>query len=613
VGLAPRVHGALAAVALASMVLSAALPTLFTLASGRLVGSIPGAVAHGLGSAAGRRLTQSLLAMAGLYVAQLAILPFVSFGTQTLGRRVDRVVAERVMRAVLGPPGIAHLEDPNLQDDVAKASGIVGGTTPGNALVGLVNLWGTRLAGVGAFAIVVSYRWWLAVVLAVSALAERRYWRGRYDDLTASFFDSGQIHRRSAWFRDAALLPGPSKEVRAFGLDRWLRGRQQQSWEEAMTPVWRRMRGKPPLTIGFVIVPAAIMVAAMGLLARDGLRGVIGLSAFVVYAQAMQNLGSLGAAGDLDRQVADGVAALPVALDLERRLAQPDFQLGGDGAADGLPRHAIRFEQVAFRYPGRDDDVYTELDLEIPAGRSLAVVGANGAGKTTLVKLLARLYEPTSGRITVDGTDIRELRPTAWQQRIAAIFQDFQRYDLAARDNVGFGAPHIAADDGALDRAAAKAGATSVVDELPQRWDTPLSRQLTGGMDLSGGQWQRLALARAMLAVEGGAGVLVLDEPSANLDVRAEAELYDRFLDVTAGLTTIVISHRFSTVRRADCIVVIDHGRVVERGSHDELVALGGRYAEMFTLQASRYVDVDDVDDVGVDDVGDVDEDAVRA
>jgi ABC-type multidrug transport system fused ATPase/permease subunit len=256
-----------------------------------------------------------------------------------------------------------------------------------------------------------------------------------------------------------------------------------------------------------------------------------------------------------------------------------------------MPQHAIRFDGVAFRYPGRDGDVYRQLDLEIPAGRSLAIVGANGAGKTTLVKLLARLYEPDHGRITVDGTDLRELDPTQWQTRIAAIFQDFQKYDLPARDNVGFGAPRLHADDEALNRAAAKAGASAVVDALSEGWATPLSRQLTGGTDLSGGQWQRLALARALLAVEGGAGVLVLDEPSANLDVRAEAELYDRFLEVTAGLTTIVISHRFSTVRRADRIVVLDDGRVVEDGSHDELLRRGGIYADMFRLQASRYVD----------------------
>jgi len=221
----------------------------------------------------------------------------------------------------------------------------------------------------------------------------------------------------------------------------------------------------------------------------------------------------------------------------------------------------------------------------------MAVVGLNGAGKTTLVKLLARLYDPTSGAVWVDGQDLREVDPTDWQRRIAAIFQDFLRYGLPARDNIGFGGLAMAGDQQALERAAAKAGVLDRIAALPAGWDTPLSRHFTGGADLSGGEWQRVALARALFAVEAGATVLILDEPTANLDVRAEAELYDRFLDLTRGLTTLLISHRFSTVRRADRICVIEDGAVREIGTHGELMALGGRYAEMFALQSQRFVD----------------------
>jgi ATP-binding cassette subfamily B protein len=264
--------------------------------------------------------------------------------------------------------------------------------------------------------------------------------------------------------------------------------------------------------------------------------------------------------------------------------------------------------------------VFTGLNLTIHAGQSLAIVGENGAGKTTLVKLLARLYDPSilsgsahppglpssahpsgspgsarpPGRITVDGIDLRELDARSWQRRIAAIFQDFVQYQLPAYDNIALGAVERFADLSGVEDAARRAGALDVVAQLPRGWETVLSRQYTGGADLSGGQWQRIALARALNAASAGAGVLILDEPTAHLDVRAEAAFYDRFLDLTRGLTTLLISHRFSTVRRADRIVVLDQGQVVESGSHAELLRLGGRYAQMFTLQASRFVDEED-------------------
>jgi ATP-binding cassette subfamily B protein len=270
------------------------------------------------------------------------------------------------------------------------------------------------------------------------------------------------------------------------------------------------------------------------------------------------------------------------------------YVLAGDAPCQG-----IRFERVSFGYAGRDAAVLQDLDLFIPAGRSLAIVGENGAGKTTLVKLIARLYDPSAGRITIDGVDLRAIDPRAWQRRVSAIFQDFMHFALPARDNVAFGAPEQANNHPALVEAARKAGALEVVEALPRGWDTVLSRQYAGGADLSGGQWQRLALARALFAVSGGARVLILDEPTANLDVRAEAALYERFLDITQGLTTIVISHRFSTVRRADHILVLEGGRVVEDGTHDALLAAGGRYARMFTLQAQRFAggDTEDAED----------------
>jgi ABC-type multidrug transport system fused ATPase/permease subunit len=220
------------------------------------------------------------------------------------------------------------------------------------------------------------------------------------------------------------------------------------------------------------------------------------------------------------------------------------------------------------------------FDLTLPVGSSLAIVGQNGAGKTTLAKLLCRLYDPQGGAIEIDGVDLRELDVASWRTRLAAVFQDFIRFELPLRDNV---APAGAPDD-VIRAALAEAGAGGLA-----KLDTPLARGYDDGTELSGGQWQRVALARALCAVRMGAGLVLLDEPTAQLDVRGEAEIFDRILSATRTVTTILISHRFSTVRHADRICVLEHGRVVELGTHDELVALGGRYQTMFELQAKRF------------------------
>jgi ABC-type multidrug transport system fused ATPase/permease subunit len=236
--------------------------------------------------------------------------------------------------------------------------------------------------------------------------------------------------------------------------------------------------------------------------------------------------------------------------------------------------------------------VLSGLDLEIPAGSSLAIVGQNGAGKTTLAKLLCRLYDPQSGAIEVDGTDLRDLDTESWRGQVTAVFQDFVRFELTLRENVipretegGVPGGAVGLDD-AVEAALAEAGAGTLAS-----LDTVLAKGYSGGTDLSGGQWQRVALARALAAVRLGAGLVLLDEPTAQLDVRGEAEIFERVLAATRSCTTILISHRFSTVRHVDRIAVVEHGAVVELGSHDELMALRGRYWTMFSLQAQRFAE----------------------
>jgi ABC-type multidrug transport system fused ATPase/permease subunit len=268
-------------------------------------------------------------------------------------------------------------------------------------------------------------------------------------------------------------------------------------------------------------------------------------------------------------------------------LAHPSTLPTGGVTAGSDPGDGIRFEGVSFHYPGATSPALQGVTLRIPPGSKLALVGENGAGKTTLIKLLTRLYEPSSGRITLDGTDLREWDPVAVRRRIGVIFQDFIRYQLKVGENVGAGDVEAFEDEERWKRASELGMAAPFVERLPQGYQTQLGRWFRDGQELSVGQWQKIALSRAFMSEQ--ADILVLDEPTSAMDAEAEAEVFQRFRALTDRRMGIVISHRFSTVRMADQIVVLEHGAVVEQGTHDELVARGGRYARLFNLQAEGY------------------------
>jgi ATP-binding cassette subfamily B protein len=249
-------------------------------------------------------------------------------------------------------------------------------------------------------------------------------------------------------------------------------------------------------------------------------------------------------------------------------------------------RQGIEFRGVGFRYPESEEWALRDVDLSIAPGEKIALVGPNGAGKTTLIKLLSRLYDPTEGRIFIDGIDIRELDPLDLRQRIGVIFQDFVRYHLAASENVGFGQIEALDREEQIIESARKSGAHSIIENLPNGYQTMLGRWFHGGHELSIGQWQKIALARAFMR---DAEILVLDEPTASLDAETEYEIFRRFQELTVGKMAILISHRFSTVRMADRIIVIQEGRIVEIGSHEELLSQRGIYGHLFGLQAEGY------------------------
>lgn len=623
----------------------AILPVATVISTGLLVGIVPGIVASGLVSGDGQAALRLFLLASALVLINRAVGPFQTALATTFARQVDRHLQERVMAAVARPAGIGHLEDPATLDLIRNAQGVgAEGLHPGDAVRALATLVPSWLQALGSAVILVAFRpglgvLWLSLWPIVLYFLQREYVRVGQ---TAGVYAAAV--RRSDYLRDLALTPTAAKEVRVWGMLDWLIEAYDRSWLAAMAPVWQTRRpGRPILWLATGAVTLADFGSLM-LLAAAAIQGDLGLGALAVYLRAVLDASAFRAFDDPNAHLAYAAVSVPAMLELERRMNRapspaPDAErtspptpspgAPGEGKQDGerlnpnplsegerahLPtnrtrspstaraenarggeahpiRDAISFDRVSFHYPGQTTAVLEGLDLVIPAGRSLAIVGANGAGKTTLIKLLCRMYEPTSGRIAVDGIDLRQTEPRHWQRQVAAIFQDFVSYHLSARDNIALGAPEHAGDATALRLAAERAGALDLIEALPRGWDTILSRQYVGGVDLSGGQWQRIALARALFAAACGARVLILDEPTASLDVRAEAAMYDRFLEITAGLTTIVISHRFSTVRRAERIVVVAGGRVAESGSHDELVVLGGTYATMFALQAARFAD----------------------
>ncbi|HUR23237.1 MAG TPA: ABC transporter ATP-binding protein [Acidimicrobiales bacterium] len=589
-GVAPGLTAALATLVVAAGL----LPAAFSLATGALAQAIPDAVGRSMGSPSGHRVAVALLVATSAYVLIQVAGPVRAMVGDILMRRIDATLAVDLMRAVSAPRGIAHLEDPQVLDRVAQAQGAVHGATVGGTVTYLGAVWTLRIQGLAALVILSRFRWWLALVVAAGHVVSLRWRRRHWLAITQVVFDRTDGLRQADYLRRLAIQPQAAKECQVFSLSSWLVDRYRESFLATMEPVWReRSSGLSP-AMGVALLMLALDAGALALVARAGVQGSIGLGAAVVYAQAVLGAAALSTFDLSHVRLEDGLASLRILRGLQAAVPEAVQNLRGGTPAAGLPERVIRFEGVRFRYPGRDEDVFDGLDLDIVAGESLAIVGTNGAGKTTLIKLLARLYDVDGGRITVDGIDLRDLDPAAWQRRVAAIFQDFVRYPVSAHDNVAFGALS-SRDRSAVEHAARRAGALDLVTALPKGWDTVLNRQFTDGADLSGGEWQRIALARALFAVSAGAGVLVLDEPTASLDVRAEAGLYDRFLDLTRGVTTIVVSHRFSTVRRAQRIVVLEHGRVVEDGSHDELVAAGGRYASMYALQASRFwVESDD-------------------
>lgn len=579
------------AIAIAVHLVAGASVPLVILGSGMVVSAATG---H-----AGSVVVGIMLCAMGLIVQQLTA-PLQVALASSVQLKVDAYVSQRLIDSVSAASNLRAVEQSEVVQHVAEANGFLDqrAQTPGGASAGALALIARYTALVGTLvllAVVVSVP--LALLGLVIALVNRFGQTYAFSLWSAARGKLGPLLRPQQYLRNLVIDPLSARDIRMLRLGDWLEKRYESEAMRSLRVMWRarrRIYGPQGVWCALATLVGSTVLIAVSMTSVGAQEGVSpGSIAIVLQASlACVLFGNFFPEADLQMQY--GRLAWEAILATEGALrtgpiapteGHEEASEGRAGASDGPA--AIAFDDVAYGYTPAAD-VLRGVSLELEAGRSTALVGVNGAGKSTLVKLLAGFYTPSGGKVVIDGTELTADERLQWQRRVAIVFQDYARYELTLRQNIAMQASNAGEDDDAgMIQALRAAGLGDTFDALASGLETPLSRLLPGGTDFSGGQWQRLALARALYAVRHGARVLVLDEPTSQMDARGEAEFYANFLALTRGITTLIISHRFSSVRQADTIAVLDGGVIAELGA--ELVARAGHYARMYAAQSSRY------------------------
>src|SRR6266480_3540320 len=535
----------------------------------------------------------AIIFLAVLQLLIFALIAFLSTARNITQQLLQNAVSMRIQLMVMEKAAsldLAFYEDPASYDLLRRAQ-----TDSINRPVQMIStafgLVQTTLTFITMIVLLVAVSPLLALLALLSPIpafiADTRYgWRGYNIARWGS-----RLLRRMTYMVNLVTTDSFAKEVKLFGLGQYFIERYRliasAFYESQRSQMVRRYM------TGFALGNISTIVTSFTYLyiALQAIAGHLSIGALTAYTQAAVSV------QNSIQSILSGFSGMyehNLYLNnlVELMAKQPSMPVAAEPKAVPVPlRGEIRFENVSFAYPAAEKQALTDLSFTIKAGETLAVVGRNGAGKTTLFKLICRLYDPLDGRILIDGVDIRDFEPTELRRQIGAMFQDYVDYQATASENIGLGNVPEISDREAIVSASKQAGSDELIAALPDGYDTALGKWFDAGVNLSGGEWQKVALARAFMRED--AKILLLDEPTSALDAQAEYDLFERLRSLTHGRTAVYISHRFSTVRRADRIVFLEHGRLVEQGTHEQLMRLNGRYARLFRLQASAYTGED--------------------